>query len=753
MEHDQLNQHFKMAVQFVNQTGRHLFLTGKAGTGKTTFLKYIKENSPKKMAIAAPTGVAAINAGGVTLHSLFQLPFGIFSPSSQPVEEHVTANIHNKVSLLRHLRINKDKRELIRELDLLVIDEVSMVRADLLDAVDVVLRHIRHKPHLSFGGVQMLFIGDLFQLPPVMKDEDWRILKDHYRGSFFFHAHALKQSPPLYLELKKIYRQSDEAFIRLLNNLRNNLITNGDIELLQKYYQPGFKPETKGEYIILTTHNSKADIINQKELDAIPDPLFTYEAQIDGTFNESALPAESLLKLKKGAQVMFIRNDKGESRRYYNGKIGTVSRLNEKEIYVTFPDESEELLVEKEIWENVRYSYSKETDEVEENVIGSFSQFPLRLAWAITIHKSQGLTFNKAIIDAGASFAAGQVYVALSRLTSLDGLVLYSPIAPDCISTDEEACAFSKTALDEPDMIRELKVAQQEYMYQVLLDGFDWSILSIAIETFKADLENRRIPVLKEAETLAENLSNALRRQEETAGKFTIQLQKLLLKAGKDGFQHVCERVKAAEEYFCHQLQEELLSPLEKHIEHVKKQPKVKKYLKDARKLASAFRAKKQQIEQLTKTADGLKNNVDPVKLLEEIRINDKSNAIARAKEAKKEVSRKPVKGESHRYSLTMFKEGKSIEDIAQERNLAVSTIEGHLASFISSGEIDIELLVSKDKITMIRQVIEAVGEDSTTSQIKEKLGDEFTYGDIRAVMNYIKVTASSDTSKISNSA
>ncbi|ELR73433.1 DNA repair and recombination protein, putative helicase [Fulvivirga imtechensis AK7] len=744
MEHDPLNKNFEMAVQFVNQTGRHLFLTGKAGTGKTTFLKYIKENSPKKLAIVAPTGVAAINAGGVTIHSLFQLPFGIFSPASQPVEVHTTTNVHNKTSLLKHLRINKDKRKLIRGLDLLVIDEVSMVRADLLDAVDVVLRHIRHKPHLPFGGVQMLYIGDLFQLPPVMKDEDWRILKDHYRGSFFFHAHALRQSPPLYMELKKIYRQSDEAFISLLNNLRNDLITNKDIQLLQKYYHPDFKPERKGEYIILTTHNSKADVINQKELDAISDPLFTYEAQIDGTFNESALPAERQLKLKKGAQVMFIRNDKGESRRYYNGKIGTVSRLNKNEIYVTFPGEPGKFQVEKEIWENIRYTYNQEADEVEEQVIGSFSQFPLRLAWAITIHKSQGLTFNKAIIDAGASFAAGQVYVALSRLTSLDGLVLYSPITPDCISTDEEANAFSKTALDEPDMLRELKMAQRQYMYQMLLDGFDWNMLSVAIENFKNDLENRRIPVLKEAEAMANDLSIAIKRQEETAGKFTIQLQKLLSKAEKDGYQHICERVKAAEEYFCDQLQIELLAPLESHIVQVKKQPKVKKYLQDVVKLTNAFNAKKQQIEQLTKVTHGLINNVDPVKLLEEIRTSHKLNAMAMASKAKEEVSSKPLKGESHRLSLSMFKEGKSIEDIAQERNLSAGTIEGHLASFITSGQIDIEALVSKDKIAMIRQVIETVADESA-SQIKEKLGDEFTYGEIRAVLNYIKLLAANE--------
>lgn len=690
------------------------------------------------MAIVAPTGVAAINAGGVTIHSLFQLPFGAFLPTSNELEEHTVSNFYNRQSLLKHLRLNKDKRELLQELDLLIIDEVSMVRADLLDAIDTVLKHVRRKPYLPFGGVQMLFIGDLFQLPPVVKDDDWRILQSHYSSPFFFHARALQDSPPLYLELKKIYRQSDEDFINLLNNLRNSVVTEEDLQLLDKHYKPGFKPEAKGEYIILTTHNSKADVINQKELDLLPDPLHSFEASLEGIFNENALPAEQCLQLKQGAQIMFTRNDKGEIRRFYNGKIGTISRIKNDEIFVTFPDQQTEMLVEKETWQNVRYKYNKETDDVEEEVLGTFSQYPLRLAWAITIHKSQGLTFEKAIIDAGASFAAGQVYVALSRLTSLEGLVLLSPIHRDCVSTDMEAINFSKTEPEERVMVQQLKEAQKQYIYNSILEGFDWTRLITHAENFRISLEDRRMPVLKQAIALADKLQKKLQQQEKTANTFIKQLKQLLPTAEVDAYHQVYERVKAAEKYFCNALHEDLFKPLEEHYEFVKKQSKVKKYLKEIQSIIRVVKTKKHQIEQVVFTTEGLTKGTDPLVLLEQMKTEEKAKTIQLATEEKQIVKNKPAKGESHRISLALFKGGKSIEDIAEERNLAIGTIEGHLASFVSSGELDIELLVTKEKMDMIRQVIDSIGHEPSASEVKEKLGDEFSYGEVRAVISYV---------------
>ena len=321
---DSFNTIFQTAASFINQTSKHLFLTGKAGTGKTTFLRYVKEHSFKKMAVVAPTGVAAINAGGVTIHSLFQIPPGIYLPSQRSLED-FDGNIYNNHTLFKQMRMSADKKELLRELDLLIIDEVSMVRADLLDAIDTVLKHIRRQPLIPFGGVQLLYIGDLFQLPPVAGNEEWQLLKDFYRSPFFFDAHVIQQSPPLYIELKKIYRQSDDTFINILNNIRNNCCTETDLTHLHKYYKPGFISLQKENFITLTTHNDKAIAINHAELKKLPGKSYQFKAEINGEFNERSFPAEELLQLKKDAQVMFIKNDSGESRKYYNGKIGTIA--------------------------------------------------------------------------------------------------------------------------------------------------------------------------------------------------------------------------------------------------------------------------------------------------------------------------------------------------------------------------------------------------------------------------------------------
>ncbi|HEY6899423.1 MAG TPA: AAA family ATPase, partial [Puia sp.] len=433
---DPHNPIFQIAVQYINQTSRPVFLTGKAGTGKTTFLKYIRENSFKKMAVVAPTGVAAINAGGTTMHSFFQLPFGPFLPVPRYGWNENAPNFTDPNSLFKNIRFNASKRELLQELELLIIDEISMVRADMLDAVDFILRHFRQQPLQPFGGIQVLYIGDLYQLPPVVSKTEWNLLQEHYASPFFFDSKVVRTQQPVYLELDKIYRQNEAEFIDILNKVRSNRISADHLERLNDYYQPDFIPSKHDNYITLTSHNHKADSINQEQLASLPGRSHSFEASITGEFSDKSLPAEKTLTLKEGAQVMLIKNDKGEVRRYFNGKIGTIRSIKDDKLTITFPDEPDELTLEKETWRNIRYQYDKDEDKIEEEELGTFRQYPIRLAWAITIHKSQGLTFEKAVIDAGESFAAGQVYVALSRLTDLKGLVLRSRITPGAIRTD-----------------------------------------------------------------------------------------------------------------------------------------------------------------------------------------------------------------------------------------------------------------------------------------------------------------------------
>lgn len=744
MTKDTSNPTFDLAVQFVNFTNRHLFLTGKAGTGKTTFLRHIKETCNKKMAVVAPTGVAAINAGGVTIHSFFQLPIGSFIPSHESPPGN--GNFYNKKGLFQHFRYSTSKRELLQELELLVIDEISMVRADLLDAIDLVLKTIRKKPFLPFGGVQVLYIGDLFQLPPVVNDQEWEVLRQYYKGAFFFNAQAIQQFPPLYLELSKIYRQSDADFIRLLNNVRDDKLQQEDIDLLNRHYNPGFKPEKPGEYITLTSHNSKADIINQSELKKLPGQLYSFKAEIEGEFNERSVPAEEVLQIKEGAQVMFIRNDKGEERRYYNGKIATVKRVTGNEIRVIFPDSSEEMQLEKETWRNVRYRYDQNADEIEEEVLGTFTQYPIRLAWAITIHKSQGLTFEKAIIDAGASFAPGQVYVALSRLTSLNGLVLYSKISQDCISTDEQALDFSDNNKSQDHLPLELKEAQKQYIFNKLLETFDFGKLTEHLETFASGIEQRQIPLKEKSIQLLNGLLEKMRLQHKTAEKFVMQIREIIGNTAKKDTNFLNSRVEAASKYFREFLFEQLFKPLQEHYDDMQKRSKTRKYIKEIQLLTARLKHKKQHLEQAAAITAGIAKGENMNKLLQSIHQMKKEAAAEIVTEAKEEKRKsktgKPAKGETQRISLAMFKEGKNIEEIAEVRSMVTSTIESHLTHFIATGEIEVSDLVHPDKLAIITKLMEDLG-DVPSSEIKARLGDEYTYGEIRAVREYLKVNVS----------
>ena len=415
-----------------------------------------------------------------------------------------------------------------------------MVRADMLDAVDTILRHFRQQPLLPFGGVQMLYIGDLFQLPPVVPPQEWELLKAHYASPFFFDAQAIRQSQPVYLELDKIYRQNEARFIHLLNNIRNNRATPEDLELLHDYYQPEFIAPKNDHYITLTSHNAKADSINQEELDKLRGRQLSFEASVTGEFNDKAYPAEKTIRLKEGAQIMLIKNDKGETRRYYNGKIGTIKKIHgRKDPLSPFPDDPDELTLEKETWKNIRYQYDNIKDKIEEEELGSFSQYPIRLAWAITIHKSQGLTFEKAVIDAGSSFAPGQVYVALSRLTALGGLVLRSRIHPSSISTDPRVVAFTDSRMAAEVIGQQLEYEQLAYISSTLLKTFDWTRLTAQIQDHYIGYAHRQFPGRIAAMEMAKDWLDSTVTQQETAQKFTRQLEQLLERAEADGYRQL----------------------------------------------------------------------------------------------------------------------------------------------------------------------------------------------------------------------
>ena len=468
------NSELALAWQFIENTGTHLFLTGKAGTGKTTFLRKLKRESPKRMVVIAPTGIAAINAGGVTIHSFFQIPFAPYVPES---------SFSTNGQATYRFRFGKEKINIIRSMDLLVIDEISMVRADLLDAVDEMLRRYRDR-HKPFGGVQLLMIGDLQQLAPVVKDEEWQMLKKYYDTPYFFSSRALKQTEYCTIELKTVYRQSDGAFLDLLNRIRENHCDPQVLEALNRRYLPDFQPRKEEGYIRLVTHNYQAQCINNYELEQLPGRSYAFRATIDGKFPEYSYPTDELLELKKGAQVMFVKNDSSGEHRYYNGMIGEVTDLSADSIEVRAKDSTAAFLLQEEEWANAKYVLDEESKEIVEDIEGTFRQFPLKLAWAITIHKSQGLTFERAIIDASSSFAHGQTYVALSRCKTLEGLVLSAPLSAKAVISDRAVDRFTEEARrNEPDEDR-FHSLQRTYFHELLSGLFDFRPLEQSLQRY-----------------------------------------------------------------------------------------------------------------------------------------------------------------------------------------------------------------------------------------------------------------------------
>lgn len=543
------NPELSLAREYIYETGRHLFLTGKAGTGKTTFLQTLREDCPKRMAVTAPTGVAAINCGGVTLHSLFQLPFAPFLPDNPNTRP--------------HYRFSKDKKALITSLDLLVIDEISMVRADVLDGVDDVLRRLRRSDK-PFGGVQLLMIGDLFQLPPVVRNEDQALLAGHYDSPYFFSSKALAADQPATIELQKIYRQTDNFFIELLNKVRNNTIDDATLASLNANVQKDASADKDSGTITLCSHNRQADNLNRSKLAALPTPSHIFEADIEGEFPEHTYPTGSSLTLKKGAQVMFIRNDVSLDKRFYNGKIGTITHISKDGIRVSCPGDKEEIEVEASTWENIEYQLDQETQEIRQKKIGLFRQYPLRLAWAITIHKSQGLTFDKAVIDAHSAFAHGQVYVALSRCRTLEGMLLSTPLSAKAIQTDPAVVQFSRQSQSNQPTAEQLEATRTLYQQRLMLECFDFGRLRSLLRRFVSlVLGNKSVIHLSGIENI-----EALQQHAEN-GIFTIsanfqrQLRSLFSQttpAAQDP--HIVERLTKASTYFKEKITSILVPPL-----------------------------------------------------------------------------------------------------------------------------------------------------------------------------------------------
>ena len=545
-----VNEQLELAWQFVERTGVNVFLTGKAGTGKTTFLRQLKERSPKRMIVVAPTGVAAINAGGVTIHSFFQFPLAPYVPGS-------SFNTKDE-----RFRFSKEKKRIIRTLDLLVIDEISMVRADLLDQIDAVLR-LHKDRNRPFGGVQLLMIGDLSQLAPVARESDWTLLREYYTTPYFFGSKALQQTRHVTIELQHVYRQTDTTFVDILNEVRENRLTANGLAMLNSRYCKEEKVLNSEGVIRLTTHNLTANNYNEQRMDSLKGKRYTYEAEITGTFPESSYPAEKTLELKKGCQVMFLKNDT-QGARYYNGKLGIITSLDDEHIKVRGLDDDTEVEVTPDIWTNARYVIDKETKEIREEIDGEFRQYPLRLAWAITVHKSQGLTFDRAVIDVNAAFAAGQVYVALSRLRSLEGLLLTAPLSPAAVKTDVAVTQYMNTELAQAQhTATHLNDFERSYYLEMLSELFSFKSLGADMQRILRLLTEHFYKIYP---TLLDNYKekdNQFAREiGGVAATFNTQYTQLVNQSGdyaKDKL--LAERISKGATYFANKL-DEIVKPL-----------------------------------------------------------------------------------------------------------------------------------------------------------------------------------------------
>lgn len=804
------NKELDLAWNFVTNTNRTIFLTGKAGTGKTTFLHHLKMKSLKRMVVVAPTGVAAINAKGVTIHSFFQMPFGPILPNS---EASPSSSFNRKFS--------KTKINLIKSLDLLVIDEISMVRADLLDGIDKTLKRFRNSNEV-FGGVQLLMIGDLQQLSPVVKEHEWYLLKPFYKNAFFFSSQSYQQCNAISIELKHIYRQENPLFITILNQIRNNSLSSASADELNKRYLPNFQPNEDEGYISLTTHNNKAKHFNQLKLEKLETKEQTYKAKIQGNFPEHSYPNKEELKLKVGAQVMFIKNDSSPEKRYFNGKIGKVVLLDKDEVVVHCPNDDFNIVSTPEVWENINYTLNPESKAISENVIGSFTQIPLRLAWSITIHKSQGLTFEKAIIDAESAFAHGQTYVALSRCKSLEGLVLSSKISSNQIISDTNVISFNKDAeANQPDETILLQ-AKRDYQLSLISEVFDFYKFLYPVNRILDLYYKNRGSIEGSVETPLTTIKSSVTSLLKVSHNFKLQLKTLVdSKDLPESHLVLQERFKKALEYFSEQTRatietafntlnfstdnkavrediekqvdtlDELLATKLLYFEGLKVGFKTNEFLELRAK--SVFVGKEKPKKQRKAVTEGTAN-AELFELLRELRnqiaqreelvhfqvftqkslyamcellpsttnelievhgmgktriakygeeilqvirtyCNDNEIETSDASKVSEVIKPKKKTADTKTISLNLFKAGKSMDQIALERELTTATIFGHLASFISTGEVKITDLMSVSNFKELKAVIPTKTFENLTD-LKQQLNDKYSYGELRLVID-----------------
>ncbi len=754
----QISDPAEFTTRFINQTQRSVFLTGKAGTGKTTLLHKIIASTHKQAVIVAPTGIAALNAGGVTIHSMFQLPFAGFIPEFGAAPNFSDrAKLETKDTLMRHFNMNKQRKNVLLGMELLIIDEVSMLRADLLDAIDWTLRNVR-KIHKPFGGVQVLYIGDLLQLPPVVKNEEWSELRKYYQGVFFFHSRVIQESPPVYIELSKIYRQSDEKFIEILNNLRNNSITARDVETLNEFVHPDFDLKANKGYITLTTHNAKADEMNAKALEELEGKSFTYPAIITNDFPPHMYPLDANLTLKVGAQVMFVKNDTSMEKNYFNGKMGVVKSLSGGEILVHFPEEDKTIEVETHEWENIRYSMDENTKEIKEEILGSFVHYPLKLAWAITVHKSQGLTFEKAVLDVSQVFAPGQAYVALSRLRSLNGLVLLSPMRMNGLSNDHHVMQYATHRADESQLETSLEAETKAFLLDFLQNAFEWRDLdakwraheaSYLFAGTKSEKAKHKVWALRQATSMHDLI--------DASQKFINQLDKLFRRQPFD-INFVAERVNAAYDYFFKTLDSIVYSTLKK-MEEVKKLKQIKSYIEELEEIDEAQISVVLNLKRARLLLENVQNGKEMTRenvfspeiqnykiaklasIRQELRQNpslmdlepDFDDLIVQVAEVKSKAKskEKAEKKSSTQITLDMLKENKTVEQIAALRMLSVTTILGHVVKLIKEEVIELDNILSAEKIDALALAFEGYEEESL-APLKEKYGDEFTWEDLK---------------------